>query len=193
MTKLPQMRRSEIVVQELESEILIYDLKINKAFALNKTASTVYLACDGKTSFDELKIKSQFTNEIIYLTLDALKKDNLLESDSYISPFTGMNRREVIRKVGLSTLVALPVISSLVAPHSIQAASGGTCPSGLNPADPVGSQGFGNTCGCGTFVGIGNTCGRGTTGSIPSTCRAGCLCRATNCSPITNTCVGLCE
>lgn len=193
MTNLPESRQSDIVVQELESEILIYDLKMNKAFALNKTVATVYRACDGKTSFAELKLKSQFTDEIIYLSLDELKKENLLESDSYVSPFTGMTRREVIRQVGFATVIVLPVISSLVAPTSSHAASVNTCPVGQNPADPVGIQGRGDTCGCGTNVGAGNTCLRGTTGAIPSTCRTGCLCRATFCSPVTSTCIGLCE
>lgn len=193
MTNLPKSRRSDVVVQELASEILIYDLKINKAFALNKTASTVYRACDGKTSFAELKRTTQFTDEIIFLSLDELKKENLLEADLYISPFAGMTRREIIRQVGLATMIALPMISSLVAPSAANAASGSLCPTGPAPSDPIGIQGNGNTCGCGTNVGNGNTCSRGTTGALPSTCRANCICRATNCSPITNTCVGICE
>lgn len=124
MTILPKSREAQIVVQEIESEILIYDLNINKAFALNETAATVYRACDGKTSFDELKLKSKFTDEIIFLALDELKKDNLLkENDSYNSPFVGMNRREIIRQVGLASMIALPVIASLVAPTSAMAQS----------------------------------------------------------------------
>lgn len=188
---VPQARIENIVVQELENEILIYDLKSNKAFALNATASTIYRACDGKTTFGELKLETGFTDEIIFLSLDKLKKESLLETDSYSSPFTGMSRREVIHQAGLATMIALPVISSLVAPHAAQSAS--NCPAGSAPADPFGIQGNGNTCGCGTNVGAGNTCSRGTTGAIPSTCRANCICRATNCSPVTNTCVGICE
>lgn len=64
------------------------------------------------------------TDEIIFLALDGLKKEKLLEDNSqYVSPFAEMNRRAVIRKVGLASLIALPVISNLIAPTAGQAAS----------------------------------------------------------------------
>jgi hypothetical protein len=125
MNKLPVARNTDIVVQELGKEILIYDLKIHKAYNLNETSSIVYKACDGKTSFAELKAKHKFTDEIIYLALDGLKKENLLEADeAYASPFASLSRREAIRKVGLATMIALPVISSLIAPTAAMAQSG---------------------------------------------------------------------
>lgn len=125
MNKLPLARANDVVIQELGKEILIYNLKTNKAYSLNETCSIVYNSCDGKTAFDDLKIKHKFTDDIIYLALDELKKDNLIETDnSIISPFAGMNRREVIRKVGLTSMIALPVILSLVAPTAAMAQSG---------------------------------------------------------------------
>lgn len=123
MSNLPLSRQNEILVQETKEEVLIYDLKLNKVFCLNETSSIVYRACDGKTSFAELKSKYKFTDELIFLALDGLKKGNLLETD-YKSPFEGMSRREVIKKVGLATMIALPVISSLSAPTPAMAQSG---------------------------------------------------------------------
>jgi hypothetical protein len=129
---LPQARNTELVVQELKNELLIYNQTTHQAYTLNETAKIVYQSCDGSTSFDDLKRRHKFTDDLIYLTLDELKKKNLLEADN-TSPFAGMNRREVIRKIGLTSMVALPVISSLVAPDAANAASG-ACPSVCVPA-----------------------------------------------------------
>lgn len=101
MKKLPLARSSNIVVQHLGNEILIYDLKSHEAFNLNSTCSIVYQSCDGKTSFEELKLKHSFSDELIFLAIDELKKKTLIKADeALISPFVGMSRREVIRKVG---------------------------------------------------------------------------------------------
>ena len=71
---LPRSRRANIVKQPTGKELLVYDLVINKAFCLNETSAIVYQACDGKTTFAELKRKFQLTDEIIFLTLELLKK-----------------------------------------------------------------------------------------------------------------------
>ena len=124
MNKLPPARSKDVVVQELGEEVLVYDLVTHKAYCLNETSGKVYKACDGVTTFDQLRAKTKFTDEIIFLTLDELKKENLIEEDgSYASPFAGMSRREVIRRVGLASMIVLPVISSLVAPTAAMSKS----------------------------------------------------------------------
>jgi hypothetical protein len=127
MNRLPSAKTENIVVQNLENELLIYDLEINKAFCLNETSALVYQACDGKTDLTDFKNKHDFPDEIIFLTLDSLKKEKLLEDD-FVSPLKGMKRREVIRLIGKTSLIALPVIASLIAPTAVQAAAscGGT-------------------------------------------------------------------
>lgn len=129
MNILPKARSNNIVVQELGKEVLIYDLNTHKVFNLNETSSVVYRSCDGLTSFEGLKSNHKFADEIIFLALDELKKENLIE-DMYDSPFKDMSRRDVIRKVGFGSIIALPVISALVAPTAARAQSA-TC-SGVN-------------------------------------------------------------
>lgn len=124
---LPEARNTELVVSQLGKELLIYDLKANRAYTLNQTAMIVFNACDGKQTFDDLKRKHKFTDDLIYLTLDALKEKGLL-AEGYISPFAGMNRREVIRKVGLASMIALPLVSGIVAPSAVDAASDACVP-----------------------------------------------------------------
>ena len=142
--KLPKAKIENIVMQTLDKELLIYDLGNNKAYNLNETSKIIYQACDGQTTFDELNRKYKFNDEIIYLTLDELKTLNLIES-TYESPFEGLSRRAVIKKVGLASMILLPLITSVVAPSKAEAAScfgsgtsctmtsqccGGVCPGG---------------------------------------------------------------
>jgi hypothetical protein len=121
--KLPNARTENLLEQNLKNETLIYDLTIDKAFNLNETLSIIYKACGHNSTFDELKRKNKFTDDFIYLALDELKRNNLLAED-YESPFAKTNRREVIKKVGLTTMLVLPLITGLIAPKAIHAASG---------------------------------------------------------------------
>ena len=131
MKLLPVARTEDIVIKQLDNEILIYDLKNNKAYCLNETSSIIFHACGKNTSFEELKRKHKFTEDIIFLALDELRgKDLLEENERYDSPFAGMSRREVIRKVGFASAAALPVILSLVAPAAVMAQSACRC---VNP------------------------------------------------------------
>lgn len=120
--KLPLARTKDVVVQDLKTEVLVYDLKTNQAFCLNDTSAKVFNACDGLTTFDELKSRYKFSADLIHLALDELSRNNLIESD-YESPLAGISRREAIRQVGLASLVSLPVISALIAPQASHAAS----------------------------------------------------------------------
>lgn len=128
MNILPKARTENLIEQNLKNEVPVYDLITNKAY--NETSSIVYKACNGKTTFDELKRKYRFTDDFIYLALDELKRNSLL-TDSYQSPFANANRREIIKKVGLATIFALPIITGLVAPTAIHASSVCACPRDL--------------------------------------------------------------
>ncbi len=127
---LPSCRESDIVVQELENETLVYDLLKNKAYCLNKTSAVIWQACNGKRNIDGIakvssnKLNSKITSEMVWLALEQFRKDNLLEKKINITDnFDGMSRREVIRKVGMSSLIALPIVSTIVAPMAVQAQS----------------------------------------------------------------------
>ena len=126
----PKSRRDEMVVQQIDEELLIYDLKANRAFCLNETLAQIWQRCDGtKTVADLVKIirdksGNQITTELIWLAIDQLKRENLLSNGEDIRPdFQGLSRRQMIRKVGLNSMVALPVIASLVAPNVTDAQS----------------------------------------------------------------------
>ncbi|MEP7213677.1 MAG: PqqD family protein [Acidobacteriota bacterium] len=158
----PKSRTDEIVVQELNGEILVYDLRDNRAMCLNETSSAVWRACDGSNSVAD--IASRVGNEdIVWLALAELKKEKLIDGvPSTPEKFDGLSRRDVIKKIGLGSMIALPVIAGLVAPTAAHAAS--TCVVGAG------------TCMCaGPNTGVGNACTATTT-----SCTTGCVCRFSN-------------
>jgi hypothetical protein len=126
----PLSRKNDIVVQDLNGEVLIYDLKSNKAFCLNETSALVWQACDGTKSVSEIsqaisnKLSEPANEDLVWLALDQLKQENLLDnSEEVVSNFAGMSRREAIRKVGLGTMIALPFVTGLIAPTAAMAQS----------------------------------------------------------------------
>ena len=127
----PQSRQENIVIQELNNEILIYDLNKNKAFCLNETSAKIWQECDGKKSVAEIsqilsrKLKFDISENIVWLALNQFKTDNLLaESRDLVTPFDGLNRREIVKRIGFASMVALPIISAVVAPSALHAQSG---------------------------------------------------------------------
>lgn len=124
----PLARKNNIVVQELDNEILIYDLETDKVFGLNETSALVWQFSDGNRNISEIaqavsrKLNSSIGEELIWLALGKLEKENLIAGE-IPENYEGATRREVIKKVGLASMVALPMISSLIAPISAQAQS----------------------------------------------------------------------
>lgn len=126
----PKTRNENVVVQEFENEILIYDLKINKAFCLNETSALIYQLCNGKNSVAEISqalnkhLKQSISEDLVWLALNDFKKDNLLEeSEKFEINFNGLSRRQVIRKIGFASLVMLPLIMGVTAPVAAASAS----------------------------------------------------------------------
>lgn len=119
----PIARQNGLVVQEMPDEVLVYDLDTNKAHCLNGSAALVWKSCDGNNSVAD--IVKQFesngngkvTEDFVWLAIDQLNDNNLLEGK--VAPrFAGQSRRQVLKTIGLASMVALPVIASLVAPQS---------------------------------------------------------------------------
>jgi hypothetical protein len=130
MNNLPQVRHENIVVKDLENEVLIYDLTSHKAYTLNETSAIVWNLCDGKTSVPQItqqlakQLNMPVGEEIVWLALDSFKKENLLtDSENIEIDYQGLSRRQVIRKVGLASMIALPIVSSLIAPSASYASS----------------------------------------------------------------------
>ncbi len=119
----PVARQNGLVVQEMPDEVLVYDLDTNKAHCLNNSAALVWRACDGTNSVADIVRQfesngaGKVTEDFVWLAIDQLNENNLLEGT--VAPrFSGQSRRQVLKTIGLASMVAIPVIASLVAPQS---------------------------------------------------------------------------
>lgn len=133
MNQRPRVRQSEIVVQNLDNETLIYDLKTNKAFCLNETAGLVWNLCDGERTVTEIadslsrETGQKVTEGLIGLALGELSRNGLLEGEqTKEETFSVLTRREAIRRIGFGSAIALPLVTAVVAPAALSAQSGGT-------------------------------------------------------------------
>lgn len=130
----PVARKSGLVIQEVPEEVLVYDTETNKAHCLNKTAALVWKSCDGTRSISDIASYvgsvsgEKVTDDFVWLAIDQLNTNDLLEKQIE-ADFKGMSRRDVIRRIGLTTVVALPVIASLVAPPTALAVGSCSCTS----------------------------------------------------------------
>ncbi len=127
---IPIARKNGIIVQRLEDETLVYDLENNRAMCLNKTAAEVWRNCDGKNTVLDIrdilsiKLKTNVTIGVVELALDQLSKEKLIDSNLQIDLISSReSRRGVIKKLGLASSVALPMIAAIVAPRVINAQS----------------------------------------------------------------------
>lgn len=132
----PISLKSNVLVQESKKELLLYDQERNKAYCLNETSAMIWNLCDGENTVEDirrrasLELKTQVPEDVVWLALDGLKNEKLLTNHQEIKvDFSGLSRRQVIRKAGLATMIALPLISTLIAPTAASAQSVGVCSS----------------------------------------------------------------
>ena len=123
-------RKDDLIVKEMPDEVLVYDLVRDKAHCLNHTAALVWNYCDGRTSVAKIagrlgkELNAAVDESVVWLALNQLSKNHLLE-ERIVPPalMTGINRREMLRTLGVAAVVAVPVITSIVAPTPAQAQS----------------------------------------------------------------------
>lgn len=133
-SQYPLARTNGLVVQEVPNEVLVFDMETNEAHCLNETAAMVWKYCDGKTSVPQIaeilgEGKNSVSDDLIWLAIDQLNEHKLLEKEVE-TKFAGQSRREVLRKIGLASMIALPIIASMAAPRSVLAATSCACVSG---------------------------------------------------------------
>ena len=159
MKQNPTARKNNLVMQEMPDEILIYDLDTNKAHCLNETSALVWKACNGTNTVEEIsglcsvQTGAKVPEELVWLAIDQFSKSNLLEEKMTL-PADGQSRREVIKKIGLATVIALPLVASFTAPSNALAGTG--------------------SC-------VGKACSNGANGTPIVACTGNCQCSVNSC------------
>jgi len=175
MKNYPVSRKENLVVQEMDDEVLIYDLIENKAFCLNETSAAIWQSCDGERTVEKImeeaakSINAPMSEDIVWLALEQLATERLVENVKIpVSAFAGMSRRDVIKRVGLGSMAALPIVASMTAPLAIQAQS---------------ACGVAVVCQCNTLMGAvnGEICATSPDlGDGGVDCPMGCRCQRAN-------------
>lgn len=135
----PRARGEGLLVRELDGEVLVYDLESHRAVCLNPAAALVWRRCDGRETVAGLaralseELPAPAAEEAVSLALRQLAREGLL-TQRVPSNTTRVTRRELIRRLGLATAAALPLVTSIVAPTPAQAASA------LGPGQPCNSS-----------------------------------------------------
>ena len=136
----PVARKEGLVIQEMPDEVLVFDTETNKAHCLNETAAFVWKSCNGTNSVADItqswgnQSGKPVDENLVWLAIDQLSERKLLEK-TVASKFAGESRRSVLKKIGFASVIALPVIASLVAPTAVLAVA---C-SGVQTASSCGS------------------------------------------------------
>jgi hypothetical protein len=123
----PQARSEGLVVQELDGELLVYDVTADKAHSLNATSAAVWKACDGASTVEDLSVRfdaeagANHGEGVVLLALEQLQDNGLLQESIELG--ASFSRRDLVRRIGLTSMVALPFIASLAMPTTVMAAS----------------------------------------------------------------------
>jgi len=147
----PDARTTDLVVQQVDGETLVYDLRSNEAHCLNETAAYLWKMCDGKTPVTSMitrarKDLGEIDEDLIRLGLAELQKVDLLAGEVAAGlDIPTSSRRAMLRKVALG-LVAAPIVVSLVAPN-VHASTSCAC---VNPGDCLTQTACPSTTNCNT-------------------------------------------
>jgi len=149
MKEFPKARQEKLIVREFADEVLIYDKETQQAHCLNQTAALVWKHCDGRTPVAEISRRlaremgdsgAAVDDQVVWQALSQFKRDHLLEEKLEVpagmlsAAGGGLSRRKAIKALGLATIVAVPLVTSMIAPTAAQAASclaaGAACTAG---------------------------------------------------------------
>jgi hypothetical protein len=124
----PRARSSDLTVEAIGEELLVFDAARNRAHSLNATAARVWRACDGNRDVARLAAVCELDAETVELALERLEGCRLLETSRprLDGQAPRVNRRAALRKAALTGAglgVALPVIRSITAPTAAHAQS----------------------------------------------------------------------
>jgi hypothetical protein len=106
--------------RELDDEIVVYDPQRHIGHCLNSTAARVWRLCDGRKSASDIaallsrQLGVLVDQRIVQAAVRQLRGVHLLVGCEV--PVRPPSRRAAIRKIGAASAIALPLITSLVAP-----------------------------------------------------------------------------
>ena len=155
-TRRPLARFEDLVIEELEDELLIYDRRTQRAHCLTGPAARVWRACDGATDAGALAASLDMSADSVDRAFDELEATGLFEEGLEIlngngnGSGNGITRRELTKRTAQigGAAVAAPLILSIAAPTAMAAAT----PQAFF-CNIFTTQDCGSSTGCGSIAG----------------------------------------
>jgi hypothetical protein len=120
MDAKPTARSENLIIEELDRGVVVYDSLTQQAHALDPMAASVWRAADGHRTVSELADVTGLEKPAVVATLDQLHERGLFEAGSSVS------RRAMLRRtasLGAAAIAAAPLIETVVIPTAAAHAS----------------------------------------------------------------------
>lgn len=121
----PAARSQNLIIQEVDDEVLVYDEFATRAHCLSGDAAKVWRAADGTKSVEALATDLGLSEETVLVTLAELEEKNLLDEQPDEESRGGATRREFsvrVAKLGAAG-AAVPMIYSVAVATPMAAAT----------------------------------------------------------------------
>ncbi len=130
----PLARTADLLTEEVDGELLVYDAETELACRLNGSAALVWRNSNGKRSVTDLvavlseELGDLADEDMVMVALDHLHEHGLIKSgyEPRDLNVARLSRRRFIRRVGIvgAASMAVPVVHSMVVPTPAAAQSG---------------------------------------------------------------------
>ena len=126
--QVSQFRQKKLIARWIGDELVLYEEETSTAHCLNRIAGEMWMACERQGSAVEvaefLRPKwPDIEEKVVWASLSQMATGGLLEETTDQESIS-MSRRELIRKLGITTAAVLPiVVTSLLIPPPAAAAS----------------------------------------------------------------------
>ena len=122
----PLARKTDIFVESLPEEVVLYDKTNNKVHCLNKTAAAIWVSCDGTRTVDDLahvagaKLGPPSDRGVVLQALAELDKAGLLETGRGTVPDAAFtSRRKAVGKIAIAgTALVATIVATAPAAHA---------------------------------------------------------------------------
>ncbi len=123
---VPATRKDGLTISTLDDEVLVYDPEARRASCLNGFAAGVLELCDGQRSASDITRELPFKDvdeRMVTLALADLQKAQLLQDRVSFAAIAhaGTSRRDLLKRIGMGSAVAVPIIAGIALPTAAQA------------------------------------------------------------------------
>jgi hypothetical protein len=139
---MPLARKTDLTVEDLPTEMVVYDHKRHRIHCLNRSTSFIWQRCDGRTKIEDIaaglpEVGLPADSDIVRRALKSLNRAHLIDGEQAFPDAVLPSRRTLVRRLGLAAgtaAILLPAVRSVKAITPITARSGDS--HGPHPPQP---------------------------------------------------------